>query len=153
SGDWSAFMTRLDAAIARDAAESRVVPFPRARSGHRLWIPAVAAAALLAIVGGSVLATWRARGPRLHPPVTRVAPAEPSPDAGPATTPATDADDSKAALASLTEQHLERSKLVVLGLANKDAGRITARDWHYERQLASDLLTDTRMYRLAAEDR
>ena len=37
-------------------------------------------------------------------------------------------------------------------MANKDAGSATRRDWEYERQLASSLLTDTRLYRLAAEE-
>jgi hypothetical protein len=58
-----------------------------------------------------------------------------------------------AAFASLSEQHFERSKLVVLGLANKDPRQSSAADWAYERQLASTLLSDTRLYRLAAEAR
>jgi hypothetical protein len=57
------------------------------------------------------------------------------------------------AFAALSEQHFERSKLVVLGLANKDPRSARVSDWEYERQLASSLLSDTRVYRLAAEDR
>ena len=53
----------------------------------------------------------------------------------------------------MSEEHFERSKLVVLGLTTKDAERATSDDWTYERELASTLLTDTRMYRMAAEDR
>ena len=53
----------------------------------------------------------------------------------------------------MSEEHFEQSKLVVLGLTTKDAERATSRDWTYERQLASALLADTRMYRMAAEDR
>jgi hypothetical protein len=150
SGDWSGFMTRLETAIDRDAATPRVVSFPGPRPGRGVWLPVVAAAALVAVVSGSVMATWYGRGRRAHGPVVAVAPT-PVPAAVPAV--AADADDLKAALASLSEQHLERSKLVVLGLANKDARQISARDWNYERQLATDLLGDTRMYRLAAEDR
>ena len=57
------------------------------------------------------------------------------------------------AFAALSEQHFERSKLVVLGLANKDARKAGGDDWAYERGLASNLLNDTRLYRLAAEER
>ena len=42
---------------------------------------------------------------------------------------------------------------MVLGLATKDPQMRTAADWAYERELASSLLNDTRLYRLAAEDR
>jgi hypothetical protein len=58
-----------------------------------------------------------------------------------------------AGFAAMTEEHFERSKLVVLGLATKDPAHETPADWAYERELASSLLDDTRLYRLAAEDR
>ena len=58
--------------------------------------------------------------------------------------------DGDPALAALSGQHFERSKLVVLGLATKDARQA---DWEYERVLAGSLLNDTRLYRLAAEER
>jgi hypothetical protein len=58
-----------------------------------------------------------------------------------------------AAFAALSEQHFERSKLVVLGLANRDPQHVRQDDWAYERGLASDLLNDTRVYRQAAEAR
>jgi hypothetical protein len=57
----------------------------------------------------------------------------------------------KAGLASVGMRHLERSKLVVLGLATKEASEASPTDWRYERELATSLLTDTRLYRLAAE--
>jgi hypothetical protein len=57
------------------------------------------------------------------------------------------------AFAASSAEHFDRSKLVVLGLATKDPARARAGDWTYERELASTLLSDTRMYRLAAEDR
>jgi hypothetical protein len=44
---------------------------------------------------------------------------------------------------------LERSKLVVLGLATRDP-RVRSQDWQYERTLAGTLLNDTRLYRQAA---
>jgi len=58
-----------------------------------------------------------------------------------------------AGMRSVGEQHFERSKLVVLGLASKEASEIGISDWAYERSLASSLLSDTRLYRLAAEER
>ena len=57
------------------------------------------------------------------------------------------------ALRENSAEHLERSKLVVLGLAARDAQQTNAADWQYERQLAETLLSDTRLYRLAAQDR
>jgi hypothetical protein len=54
---------------------------------------------------------------------------------------------------SLSGQHFQRSKLVVLGLATKDATKPGEDDWAYERELATGLLNDTRLYRLAAEER
>ena len=59
----------------------------------------------------------------------------------------------EAAFTALSEQHFERSKLVVLGLANKDPHHAREADWAYERGLASSLLSDTRLYRQAAEAR
>ena len=58
-----------------------------------------------------------------------------------------------AGFAALSEQHFERSKLVVIGLASMDPRRADDADWAYERQLATSLLNDTRLYRLAAEER
>ena len=56
-------------------------------------------------------------------------------------------------LREVSAEHLERSKLVVLGLATRDPLRTTANDWQYERRLAGTLLSDTRLYRMAAQDR
>ena len=58
----------------------------------------------------------------------------------------------RTAFTRLSGQHFGRSKLVVLGMANKDAGSAKSTDWQYERQLASSLLIDTRLYRAAAEE-
>jgi hypothetical protein len=71
----------------------------------------------------------------------------------PALVPASVGRSGDAAFAALSEQHFERSKLVVLGLANKDPQRVRDADWAYERGLATNLLSDTRLYRLAAEER
>ena len=131
--DWSGFMRRLQDATAPE----RRAPSPRwALSGL------VAAAALVAFVVAGVLLAIRSTG-SAPPSVVAEAPAVPG-----AVT-AGDAD----GFAALSEEHLQRSKLVVLGLAAKDPSRATPADWMYERGLAASLLTDTRMYRMAAEDR
>jgi hypothetical protein len=128
SGDWSAFMARLDAAVARDRALPAAPPVRRV-------VPLLAMAALLALVTISVLLVARSRPAPIDSadPGTRAEAAVPP------------------ALAAAGRQHLERSKLVVLGLAGRDADETAPGEWHYERDLASRLLDDTRLYRQAAE--
>jgi hypothetical protein len=151
-GDWSGFMARLDKAVAADAIDSvRVVPLViRKRRLHALT-PWLGMAALLAIVTVGVFFVARSRAPLPGTPmegaVDQIAgrassgrPAAP-----------TDGTGETDALRALGQQHLERSKLVLLGLANKDAA--ASQDWDYERRLASRLLADTRLYRMAAEER
>jgi hypothetical protein len=145
SGDWAPFMSRLDAVIGQEMHPAAVpAPAPASRS----FVPLLAMAALLALVTISVLFVARSRG------------AAPLPDAQdarggflsepmPGDTPA----DDTGFLSSVSQRHLERSKLVLLGLASKDAERLSGNDWTYERELASRLLTDTRLYRMAAEER
>jgi hypothetical protein len=58
-----------------------------------------------------------------------------------------------AALREVSAEHLERSKLVVLGLATRDPNTTRAADWQYERRLAGTLLPETRLYRLTAQQR
>jgi hypothetical protein len=129
--DWSRFMRRLRHAT---GSERRVPSARWALSGL------VAAAALVAFVVAAVSFAMRSTGPA-PPAVVAEAPA--------VAVTAGDAD----GFAALGEEHLQRSKLVVLGLAAKDPSRATSADWMYERSLAASLLTDTRMYRMAAEDR
>jgi len=137
SADWSAFMSRLDAAIVSNQSQpSERVSRPR----HR-YVEYVAIAALLALVTFSVAVAFRAR----HAPV--------APGTAGFGQRATPAATDNSAFAAMTEQHFERSKLVVLGLATKDPAREDAADWAYERALATSLLDDTRLYRVAAEDR
>jgi hypothetical protein len=164
-------MTKLHDAIARDSAvtgspraivrdpfgrsalSTRSVAMPhtpqpsanprslRTRTRRSHVVEYIAMAALLALVTISVVVAVRSRSAATSP-APLAAERLPAPAAG-----------VDAAFAALSEEHFERSKLVVLGLVTKDPERATARDWTYERQLASSLLTDTRMYRLAAEDR
>jgi hypothetical protein len=141
--DWSGFMARLGEAIAHEQSPQRGASAAgRVLRLRRSYLPYLAAAALLALVTFTVATAWRSRTAPEAP--DRAAVAERTAPAAPADT---------AAFQALSEEHFERSKLVVLGLATKDAQRGAASDWAYERSLASSLLNDTRIYRLAAEDR
>lgn len=145
-GDWSGFMAGLDGALRRaptgisGARSAAVAALPI----RRRLAPYFATAALLALVTLSVLTVAR------HRPAVA-----PGPDVSDAVrTPEAIADASRdAGLVSLSGQHFQRSKLVVLGLATRDAGGAAGDDWAYERELASTLLSDTRLYRLAVEER
>jgi hypothetical protein len=136
SGDWSVFMSRLDRAIEEDRRQRPL----STNTGRPPYATYLAMAALLTLVTISLLFVMRSRT------------ANPLAVQGPAGPVAADARGERRAFHVLSGEHFERSKLVVLGLVTKDAGRATARDWTYERELASTLLPDTRMYRLAAED-
>lgn len=150
-GDWTAFMGRLDEAV-------RVEDRPRQQmSSRHLYVWYAAAAALVALVAMSVAYVSRTteRVPA-QATIATASPAEQPPVAAPVRTSddATSTDlSSRVALIKLSEQHFERSKLVVLGLTNKDPKVARQRDWEYERQLASHLLDDTRLYRMAAEEK
>jgi hypothetical protein len=142
SGDWSAFMARLDASLAGERTLTfAVVPLtPKSRP----YVAYLAMAALLALVTVSVAVALRS------PRVASAPAAESAPVVQPVvSSPAKDV----TAFTAMTEQHFERSKLVVLGLATKSPQDWKAADWAYERELATGLLNDTRLYRLAAEDR
>ena len=142
-GDWSRFMARLDAAVigeSRAAAPFTVVPFrPRAAS-VRSYIGLLATAALLVLVTMSVVYVARQR-PGLGDTFV-------STPLGIDTAPV-----ATSGLRSAGEKHFERSKLVVLGLAGRELEEANPSDWAYERQLATSLLNDTRLYRMAAEER
>ena len=155
SGDWSAFMGRLDARLRRPEGGADVLSFVAAPHGAgagsarpaRRFAGLLATAALLALVAVSVFLASRA-GRSIVAPVS-----QPS---GIARTAAASGDIEipvREGLATVGIRHLERSKLVVLGLANKDVDASSAADWEYERELATGLLNDTRLYRLAAEQR
>lgn len=152
-GDWSGFMSRLGDAVraegttAQIGATARVVPF---RQRRRL-IAVAAMAALIALVTITALVVMREDAPRSRNVLDHVNASRPS---GPAAaTVVSKPPEPDAALTQLSEQHFERSKLVVLGLATKDASGAAGVDWDYERTLATSLLSDTRLYRQAAEER
>ena len=155
AGDWSGFMRRLDAAVGPAPA---VVPAEPAAileyAGGRWSVRhVVALAAMLALVTIAVLAAARYRGASAVPqPVATTVPAS-IPANVPATAAAAPAVEREQSLREVSVEHLERSKLVVLGLTARDPEQTTADDWQYERRLAGTLLSDTRLYRMAAQDR
>jgi hypothetical protein len=53
-------------------------------------------------------------------------------------------------LMAVGRRHLDRSKLIVLGLLARDPKDPESIDWSYERELAQELWPDTRLYRMAA---
>lgn len=153
AGDWSGFMRRLDTAVHAERVQGR--PFSTAHDHEarglltpsstdlgsaRSYAGLLATAALLAVVGLSVYVASRGAS-SLVAPSTGIA------VDGSSTPVAT------TGMKAVGEQHFERSKLVVLGLASKEAAATSMDDWAYERQLATSLLNDTRLYRLAAEER
>jgi hypothetical protein len=143
-GDWSGFMTRLDDSLASERlTDDRQRVTAAVTRGRASFASYLAVAALLALVTFSAAIAWRSRTIAPAPPTSATV-ERPAVSPAPADT---------AAFQALSEEHFERSKLVVLGLANKEAGHGGAADWAYERSLASSLLNDTRIYRLAAEDR
>ena len=149
SGDWGAFMRRLDAAVHRAAPAAQAVRFERqAQAAHRPLVGLLAMAALLAIVAMSVFMVSRAGRTALTGDEP-LAPASIAADRGMGGGDQT----IQAALTSVGAHHFERSKLVVLGLASKEPAAGDAADWAYERELATSLLNDTRLYRQAAERR
>ena len=148
AGDWSGFMRRLDAAAG--VTRARAVPPPTAVLEHdgRRWSVRhlVPLAAMITIVAIGILLAARFKPGVVAPGVPPTLNTLPTIAATSPRTP-------ERALREITAEHLERSKLVVLGLAARDPQQTTAEDWLYERKLAGTLLDDTRLYRMAAQDR
>jgi hypothetical protein len=134
--EWRAFMRRLDARL---DAETAALAQPW-RSG--LFAAAgIAAMLVMAVATGALWQKWS--GQDDGPSREFAGPSRQPGDAGgsPADRPT-----SREPAAEL----LDRAKIVLLGLANKDSGAVSADDWAYERSLAASLLPDTRLHRLAA---
>jgi hypothetical protein len=145
AGDWSGFMRRLDESIAGASERSQLPAFapPKLRPAgpwtRRTLLPL---AAMLALVAIGVIAAARFRGAPAAGGVSVNSPRVEASLQDAAAAPGR-------ALREASAEHLERSKLVVLGLAARDP-RARSEDWQYERALAGALLTDTRLYRQAA---
>ena len=142
AGDWSGFTRRLEGAIRWPAPALR----------RRSIVGWAAMAATLAVVTSAVFVTSRVR--HSTPAQTRIVASDAAGTAARSgvqeVSPSAVADRS---LVQHSEEHFERSKLVVLGLATLDPRRTHAADWQHERELAGSLLPDTRLYRLTAEER
>jgi hypothetical protein len=149
AGDWTAFMQGLRRAIHQGPQPTGVRPRPPRVLLSNRHVAFLAMAALFALAILSIGYIVRSRSAEVAKPTI----AEGLNGAPAAPEPAGSAWSADAAFASLSEQHFERSKLVVLGLANKNPVETGAVEWEYERALASTLLSDTRLYREAAEDR
>lgn len=148
AGDWSGFMQRLDSAVGLTAPRRDPSPVLERIGGTWSVRHVAALAAMLAIVTFGVFMAARTRS---SPTATTASvsaslPSGPAASRPPALTPV-------AALRDVSAQHLERSKLVVLGLAARDPEKTRSSDWQYERELAGSLLPETRLYRLAAQER
>ena len=149
-GDWSGFMRRLNVAVAAEPSSRGPLDAIPVRPLRRQLAPYLAVAATLALVTFAVLTVLNRRP---VPDTTSVATAPPT--AGAAGAPplrqaSLTTTDPDPGLLAVSGEHFERSKLVVLGLVTKSGPQD---DWAYERDLASSLLGDTRLYRQAAEER
>jgi Putative zinc-finger len=148
-GDWSGFMRRLNSAVAAEQSPRSRLNATPARPLRRQLAPYLAVAATLALVTFAVITVNRRPVPGTTsvvtaPPTTGAEAAPPLRHASLTTT------DPDPGLLAVSGEHFERSKLVVLGLVTKSGPQD---DWAYERDLASSLLGDTRLYRQAAEER
>lgn len=148
-GDWSAFMVRLDARLEAEAESTHMQSAQRrGLSGlPTRWGIALAMAATLVLLTLATLAPVRER---------QRTTADPEPaarSAFPGSIRSAEGTRPDAAFASLSGQHFARSQLIVLGLATRDAAVGGDEDWAYEWDLAPSLLSDTRLYRIAAEER
>jgi hypothetical protein len=154
-GDWTSLMAR----IGRNLADVPVGPVQALRGTSALrrrpWPAYLAIAALLTLVTSGV--TYVARhqpGVSGRPePVLHGQPSNDREDIPLRSSAPAGAARPDAAFAAVSEQHFERSKLVILGLTSRDAQTSSSTDWAYERQLAGTLLDDTRLYRRAAAER
>jgi len=146
-GDWSRFMAELSAAVAAEPRPKRTPPAESVtRAGRHRLVPYLASAALLALVTMSVFTLVRGRSATPPADGFRADVAmDVSFEARPPSLP-------DPALVSLSDQHFQRSKLVLLGLTTRDTAAPAAEDWEYERDLAATLLQDTRLYRRAVEE-
>jgi hypothetical protein len=151
AGDWSGFMRRLDDNIAQATGPSNAgITEPANPGTGRLWNlrAVVALAAMLALVAMGVMMAARFRP--APGAVEGTAPVSAVPASVPAIETVQKADPRPhRALREGSAEHLERSKLVVVGLATRDP-HARSEDWQYERTLAGTLLHDTRLYRQAA---
>ena len=154
AGDLSGFMRRLDEAVNPNqnlnpnlGTREPGTLEPRTPAWTVRHVAAMAAMVALVTIGVLTAARFRAASPARN--TTTVSGPVMGSEAG-----ATNASlTPEQSLREVSLEHLERSKLVVLGLATRDPRETSSADWQYERSLAGTLLPDTRLYRMAAQDR
>ena len=105
SGDWSSFMTRLDASLATERTQ-RVTVVPMKTASRRPFVGYLAMAALLSLVTLSVTLALR----KPHVPAASCVPLSPPSSCRPVPSPLTN---DGTAFRAMTEEHFERSKLVL----------------------------------------
>lgn len=127
--EWRAFMRRLDARLDAEPAAGR-----RLHTGV-LVAAGIAATLIVGVVAGVL---WQRERAGESDPMTFTVEEGSDRSAG------------RPGSRDAALDHLERAKIVLLGLANKDAGAVSVDDWSYERSLAASLLPDTRLLRLTA---
>jgi hypothetical protein len=155
-GDWTRLMDRIEGALAAQSAPGAVGPIaPAARPSARVRF-AIAGLALAAAVTLITAATAHIARQQASPSITAASHAAAPPSSpvvmASAETPGA-VHGSETGLAAVSEQHFERSRLVILGLTTRDPRRASSRDWEYERRMAGSLLEDTRLYKQAAAER
>ena len=158
AGDWSAVMARIDRAVVVEPArpDPIVVPSSTSRAARRPLATLVATAAVVTLVSAALVYQNLDRRRSGTEPGVSVASASEAglPLASAAAAPGwIAAARQDAGFAAVSEEHFERSKLVILGLTTRDARSVSPSDWAYERQLAAALLDDTRLYKQAAQAR
>ena len=149
-GDWSGFMRRLNAAVAAEQPQGGPFNGTPVRRLRRQLAPYLAVAATLALVTFAVITVLNRRPVPDTTSVVTAPPTAGAEGAQPVRHASLTATDPDPGLLAVSGEHFERSKLVVLGLVTKSG---LQDDWAYERDLASSLLGDTRLYRQAAEER
>jgi anti-sigma factor RsiW len=140
--EWAAFMRRLDARIQGTGAPEEGDGQPQ-RTTRRPTMAAVLAIAASLVIGIGAGVLWQRERSRPSIPGSTAT-------GLPAAAGQSAAQQARWKARDAAIQHLDRSKIVLLGLANKDAGAVSADDWAYERSLAASLLPDTRLLRLGA---
>lgn len=123
---WDAFMSRLEARLDRDRHQP--LPSVVSRSSRLIQL-----AAALALIASGALAGWT---------LSRV-----MPDTAPASVSVPAPTDR--VLTEASDTGLERARVVLAGLAQKDEGA----EWSLERRMAATLLPEVRLIRQAAADR
>jgi hypothetical protein len=163
-GDWTRLMARIEAAIAApaQAADPRTARVTRPRASARFASAGLALAAAVTVITAATAHVVHKQAPASitvasHPAMRPPSPVEPAglEPAGlePAGLEPAAAQGPEAGRAAVSEQPIERSRLVILGLTARDPRRSSLRDWEYERRMAGSLLDDTRLYKQAAAER